>query len=187
MQGPIFAYTVPYDVDGNRVEYPGGDIAVKTVVDEAMYSQDQIVNIRAFGSLYSEINFGSFAKILEGLKYRLNFGPDLSTNRDGVFLDSKSVVRSGSSFASLSKDQALSYTLDNILYYNKGFDKHQIGITALQTQTQYRFESSSMGADNVPFASQKWNALTSSNLALSTWGSSLIERQLRSYMGRIKL
>ncbi len=181
----IFSYTVPYDADGNRVEFPGGDIAVKTVVDEAQYSQDQRVNIRAFGSLYSEINFGTFAKVLEGLKYRLNFGPDLSTNRDGVFLDSKSVVRAGSSFASLAKDQALSYTLDNMLYYNKGFNKHQIGITALQTQTQYRYESSSMGADNIPFASQKWNALTSSNLALSSWGSSLVERQLRSYMGRV--
>ncbi|MPR35206.1 SusC/RagA family TonB-linked outer membrane protein [Salmonirosea aquatica] len=181
----IFAYTVPYDADGNRVEFPGGDIAVKTVVDEAMYSQDQRVNIRAFGSLYSEINFGSFAKFLEGLKYRMNFGPDLSTNRDGVFLDSKSVVRAGSSYASLAKEQSLSYTLDNILYYNKVFNKHQIGITALQTQTQYRFESSSMGADNIPFSSQKWNALSTSNLALSSWNSGLVERQLRSYMGRV--
>ncbi len=180
-----FPYAVPFDADGNRVEFPGGDIAIKTVVDEAQYSQDQRVNIRAFGSLYSEINFGSFSKFLEGLKYRLNFGPDLSMDRNGVFLDSKSVVRAGSSYASLSKEETLSYTLDNMLYYNKTINKHQIGITALQTQTQYRYESNFMGADNIPFASQKWNALSTSNLALSSWNSTLEERQLRSYMGRI--
>ncbi len=180
-----FPYTVPYDADGNRVEFPGGDIAIKTVVDEAQYSQDQRMNIRAFGSLYSEINFGTFSKFLDGLKYRLNFGPDLSTNRNGVFLDSKSVVRAGSSYASLNKEEILSYTLDNMLYYNKTIKKHQIGITTLQTQTQYRYESSFMGADNIPFASQKWNALSTSNLALSSWNSTLEERQLRSYMGRV--
>ena len=82
----IFPYALPYDADGNRVEFPGGDIAVKTVVDEAQYSQDQRLNLRAFGSLYSELNIGKMIKGLEGLKYRLNFGPDLSMNRQGVLL-----------------------------------------------------------------------------------------------------
>lgn len=180
-----FPYTVPYDADGNRVEFPGGDIAIKTVIDEVKYSQDQRVNIRAFGSLYSEVNFGKFANFLEGLKYRMNFGPDLSTSRNGVFLDANSVVRAGSSFASLAKDQYLSYTLDNMLYYNKSIEKHSFGVTLLQTQTKYAYEGSSMSANNIPFASQKWNALTTSNLTLNSWGSSLEERSLKSYLGRI--
>lgn len=181
----IFSWAVPYDANGVRVEYPGGDIAIKTVVDEVKYSQDQRVTLRAFGSLYSEFNFGGFSKVLDGLKFRVNFGPDISTYRDGAFFDANSVVRAGSSYASLTKEQAMSYTLDNLLTYNKTFKKHQIGLTALQTQTRYDFEKSNTAADNVPFASQKWNALSASNLPLSTWGSDLIQRQLRSYMGRI--
>ena len=181
----IFPYTLPYDANGNRVEFPGGDIAVKTVVDEAQYSQDQRQNIRAFGSLYTELNLGSIFKGLEGLKYRVNFGPDLSLDRAGVFLDSKSVVRAGSSYASLSKEQDLSYTLDHLLTYSKSIKKHFISLTALATQTEYKYESSFMGADNIPFSSQKWNALSTSNLPLTTWSSNLIERQLRSYMGRV--
>jgi TonB-linked SusC/RagA family outer membrane protein len=181
----IFSWAVPYDATGARVEYPGGDIAIKTVVDEAKYSQDQRLTLRAFGSFYGEFNFGGFAKILDGLKFRTNFGPDISTYRDGVYIDATSVVRTGSSFASLAKEQAMSYTLDNMLTYNKAFNKHQIGFTALQTQTQYNFESSSASGDNVPFSSQKWNALSSSNMPLSAWGSNLIQKQLRSYLGRI--
>lgn len=181
----IFPYTLPYDANGNRVEFPGGDIAVKTVVDEAQYSQDQRQNIRAFGSLYAELNVGSIFSGLKGLKYRINFGPDLSLDRAGVFLDSKSVVRAGSSYASLTKEQDLSYTLDHLLTYSKSIKKHFLSLTALATQTEYKFESSFMGADNIPFSSQKWNALSTSNLPLTSWSSNLIERQLRSYMGRI--
>jgi TonB-linked SusC/RagA family outer membrane protein len=79
----------------------------------------------------------------------------------------------------------MSYTLDNILSYNKTIAKHQFGLTLLQTQTQYDIESSSMAADNVPLTTQKWNALSNTVLPLSSWNSSIVQRQLRSYMGRI--
>ena len=181
----IFPYALPYDADGNRVEFPGGDIAVKTVVDEAQYSQDQRLNLRAFGSLYSELNIGKMIKGLEGLKYRLNFGPDLSMNRQGVYIDSKSVIRGGSSYGGLFKDQTASYTLDHLLTYSKTLKKHFVSLTGLATQTEYQFEESEMAATNIPFPDQKWNALRTSNLPLTTWGSDLIERQLRSYMGRV--
>ncbi|MEO6728657.1 MAG: TonB-dependent receptor [Candidatus Dojkabacteria bacterium] len=181
----IFTYAVPYDSDGNRVEFPGGDIAVKTIVDEEKYSQDQRINFRGFGSLYSELNFGKIFKSLEGLKYRLNFGPDLSMNRDGLFLDAKSVIRSGSSYAALNKFQSASYTLDNLLYYNKSIKKHSFGITLLQTQTKYKYETNSMAANNIPFASQKWNALNTSNVTLSSYNSDITEKQLNSYLARV--
>ncbi len=181
----IFAYAVPYDDEGNRIEFPGGDVAVKTVMNEVDYSTDERVNLRIFGSFYSQVDVGEIFPALKGLKYRINFGPDLSVNRNGLFLDEKSVVRTGSNYASLYRDQILSYTLDNLIYYNKQIDKHAIDLTLLQSQTKYRSEYSSMAADNIPFSDQLWNALTNSNVNLSTWGSGLTERQLLSYMARI--
>lgn len=178
----LFSYAVPYDATGVRILYPGGDDAIKSVVDEEKYSQDQRVNLRLFGSFYSEVNFGAFTKALDGLKFRVNFGPDIAFNRNGIYVDGNSIIRTGSAYASLTKDQITSYTLDNILTYNKSIGKHQIGVTALQTQTEYDYEKNSMSADNVPFTTQKWNSL---NIPLSAWNSSLIEKQLRSYMGRI--
>lgn len=35
----LYPYAVPYDDDGNRIDYPGGDDKVKTIVDEWNYSE----------------------------------------------------------------------------------------------------------------------------------------------------
>jgi TonB-linked SusC/RagA family outer membrane protein len=181
----IFQYTLPYDNEGNRVEFPGGDIAVKTIIDEDKFSQDQRLILRAFGSFYAQLDFGNMIPALDGLKFRTNFGPDIETYRRGTYLDGQSVIRTGSSYASLEKRQRVSYTLDNLLLYNKTFDRHTFGATLLQSQTQFNEESNSMSADNIPFSDQKWNALSSENVALADWNSDLEERQLLSYMARL--
>ena len=180
----IFTFAQPFDANGNRIDYPGGDIAVKTVIDEDLYSQDQRVTFRTFGSLYSQIDFGALLPVLKGLRFRTNFGPDVQTWRDGIYDDGKSVIRSGSAYASLEKRQRLSYTLDNLLYYDKSFGKHGISMTLLQSQTQFETESSLMAADNVPFSSQKWNAMGAIS-SLKSWSSGFTKQSLLSYMARV--
>ncbi len=184
----LFTYTVPYDSAGNKIIYPGGDVAFKTIVNEWNLSQDQRTNLRAFGSLYAQVNVGNLIPILKGLKYRLNFGPDFSLFRDGVYIDAQSVNSAGTNYASLAKSQTFSYTLDNLLYYDKSFGKHTIGVTLLQSQTQFNADSSSISASNIPFASQRWNALTQTNIPagnLLSYGSNLLQKQLLSYMARV--
>lgn len=180
----IFEYTLPYDADGNRILYPGGDIAVKTIVDEEKYSQDQRVTFRTFGSFYGQLDFGAFAPELKGLRFRTNFGPDIETWRDGIYIDGNSVIRNGSAYASLDKRQRVSYTLDNLLYYDRTFGKHDFGLTLLQSQTQFETESSLMSADNIPFSSQKWNALGAVS-SLNSWSSGITKQSLLSYMARL--
>jgi len=180
----IFTYTLPYDDAGNRIDFPGGDIAVKTIIDEDKYSQDQRITVRAFASFYGQLDFGAILPALQGLKFRTNFGPDIETWRDGIYLDGKSVIRGGSSFASLEKRQRVSYTLDNLLYYNKTIGKHDFGLTLLASQTQFQEESNLMSADNVPFETQKWNALNSVS-SLKSWSSGLTKQSLLSYMARL--
>ena len=180
----IFTYTQPYDADGNRIDYPGGDIAIKTIIDEDKYSQDQRVSLRAFASLYSQLDLGTLIPVLKGLKFRTNFGPDIETWRDGIYTDGKSVIRSGSSYASLEKRQRVSYTLDNLLYYDRTIEKHNFGLTLLQSQTQFETESSLMTADNVPFSSQKWNAMGAVS-SLKSWSSGITKQALLSYMARL--
>ncbi|HEY5392534.1 MAG TPA: SusC/RagA family TonB-linked outer membrane protein, partial [Hanamia sp.] len=183
----IFPYAVPFDSAGNRISYPGGDNAVKTIVDEWKYNIDERVTLRAFGSLHAEVNLGSISHALEGLKYRLNFGPDLSNYRDGVYIDANSVANGGSSsYASLTNNSTYSYTLDNLLYYNKTFGDHTFGVTLLQSQTGYTRDTSIITGNGVPLSSQLWNSLSSGTVTgqLST-GTGLIRQQLLSYMGRI--
>jgi TonB-linked SusC/RagA family outer membrane protein len=181
-----FPFGVPYDAEGNRILYPGGDPSGATVVDEWKYSQDQRLTLRTFGSFYAQADFGKAVSVLDGLKYRMNFGPDFSTYRDGIYLDGASVLRMGPSYASLEKTQALSYTLDHLLYYDKTIGTHSVGLTLLQSQTKYDRETSKMSANDVPLTSQKWNALNTGNISkLLSWDSGLTQRQLMSYMGRL--
>lgn len=178
-------YAVPFDSNGNRIDSPGGDTTIRTVVDEDKFTQDQRVTLRAFASLYAQLDFGSISPALEGLKYRINFGPDISSYRNGVFLDGKSSVRSGTSFASLAKNQTISYTLDNLIYYNKSVGNHDFGLTLLQSQTQYNNEESAMSATDIKNPDNKWNALNPNNVTLASFSSNITEKGLLSYMARV--
>ena len=184
----LFPYAVPYDSAGNRIFYPGGDVSYKNVAEEWTFNQDQRATLRAFGSFYGQIDFGAIIPALKNLKYRVNFGPDFSNYRDGTYIDGKSVISSGTSSASLAKNQTFSYTLDHLLYYNKTIGKHDFGITLLHSQTQYSRDSSTIAANGIAFASQKWNALSKSYIPatnLTGYSSGLIESQLQSYMARL--
>jgi TonB-dependent starch-binding outer membrane protein SusC len=183
----IFPYAVPYDSSGNRILFPGGDNAIKNIIDEEKYNIDERVTFRAFGSLYTQVNFGSISHALKGLKYRLNFGPDYSSYRDGIYVDGNSVANGGStSYASLTKNSTSSYTLDHLLYYDKVIGNNTIGLTMLYSATAYKQETSFVSGNGVPQSSQLWNALSTGTVtgAISTRGG-LTERQLLSYMARI--
>ena len=183
----IFPFAVPYDSAGNRISFPGGDNGIKTVVDEWKYNIDERVTLRAFGSFSGQVDFGEIFPVLKGLKYRLNFGPDLSYYRDGIFIDANSVANGGSSsYASLTKTSTYSYTLDNLLYYDKSIGEHTFGLTLLQSQTGYVQETSNITGLGVPLSSQLWNALTSGTVTNQLSSSSdIIKQQLLSYMARI--
>lgn len=178
-------YAFPVDANGNRIQNPGADSTIRNVLDEHKLSQDQRLTIRAFGSFYAQFDFSAINPALSGLKYRVNFGPDITSYRNGVFLDGQSSARSGTNFASLNKEQIISYTLDNLLLYNKTIGKHDFGVTLLQSKTQYSEESSAMSAQNIPITASKWNALRPVNVSLLSYSSDLIETGLFSYMGRI--
>jgi TonB-dependent starch-binding outer membrane protein SusC len=186
----MFKWAVPYDSAGNRILYPGGDVAIKTVVDEQKYTQDQRKTLRAFGSLYAQMDFGKIHPVLKGLKYRFNFGPDFSDFTNGVYIDGLSAASSGINGASLRESKTYSWTLDNLVYYDKEIKKHSFGLTLLQSATKFVADPvNRITGTGIPFASQKWYALNNgvipaSNLTI-TQVSDLTKRQLVSYMARL--
>ena len=177
----IFSYALPYDDAGNRIDFPGGDAQVKTVVDEWKYTNNLRETFRALGSMYAQIN------IIPGLRYRVNFGPDFRYYKNGIFIDAKSTVRfNAPNYASLTNGYDFSYTLDNLLYYDKTIGSHSFGATLLQSASKWDITRNSVTGQGVPLPSAEWNNMGSIPLAsLLGWGSSLTERQLMSYMGRV--
>ena len=179
-------YTMPFDNEGNRIEYPGGDPKIKTIVDEWKYSTDERKVFRALGSFYAQVDFGKIWEPVKGLQYKFNFGPDFRYYRRGLFNDAHAVNREGVNLAQLTKFTNLSYTLDNMILYNRSFGKHDVGVTLLQSATDYQYEYNLMAAQGIPYAPSLWNALNSSNVdKLSGYDSSISRQQLLSYMARL--
>jgi TonB-linked SusC/RagA family outer membrane protein len=174
----IYPYALPYDESGNIIPFPGGQSRVSTVIDEWKYSTNQRDMKRVLGSFYAEVD------IIDGLQYRINLGPDYRSYRNGIYNDGKSVTRGGSSYASYGGNYNFSWTLDNMLNYNKTFGDHTVGATLLQTASKWTYENYSMNAQNLPISEQQWYNMGSVN-SLDSWETGLTERQLSSYMARV--
>ena len=91
----------------------------------------------------------------------------------------------GNNVAQYSNDQRRSWTLDNLIYYNRTFaDVHSLNLTLMQSASKYHTESGSMKASNVASAEELWYNLSSSS-TLASFGTGLTETQMASYMGRV--
>ncbi len=75
-----------------------------------------------------------------------------------------------------------SYTLDNVINYNLDLGKHKITLTGLQSAFYQRNEAYIVAVKDLPYESD-WYALNTGTL--TSFGSSLIESSISSYMGRI--
>jgi len=179
----MLPYAVPFDDSGNRINLPGGDINILNPVGEDVFNVNERKTLRTLGSLFAEVD------LFKGLKYRANFGPDFYNWRNGRWMDENSINRGAgepgsSNYARLDQTSRLAWTMDNLLYYNKSVEKHNFGVTLLQSATSYREETSSMTATDLPWNSQKWYQLNSVS-ELDAFGSGLTESSLTSYMARV--
>ena len=187
----ILHYAVPYDDNGDIILMPGGSTAnTYTIIDEWKKSNDNRETFRALGSFYAQIDFGNIWKPLSGLQYKVQFGPDFRYYRLGNFIDSSSAARGGgNNYARRNDQRDFSWTLDNMLLYNKTFGNHTVGVTLLQSASEYNMESSSMSEVNVPIPSFLWNNMGAVDITQAAYsasmGSGLSRNRLSSYMARV--
>jgi TonB-linked SusC/RagA family outer membrane protein len=181
----MLPYAVPFDTaTGKRINLPGGDININNPIGEDQYNINLRKTLRALGAFHLEL------MPINGLRYRLTFGPDYNNFYNGRYMDSMSINRgsgqSGSSnYAELTQNNNFAWTLDHLLTYNKTINgEHNLGATFLYSATSIREENSMMRATKLPWSSQKWYQLNSVS-ALDAFSTGLTERQLLSYMGRI--
>jgi len=184
-------WLMPYDENGDIVLTPGGSESnLYTVVDEWNKSTEERQTFRALGSFYAQLDFGKIWEPLNGLQYKISFGPDFRFYRRGNFIDSDSAVKAGSkNYARRNDARNFAWTLDNMLLYNKTFGEHNLGVTLLQSATSYNIEESSMSASGIPYPSMKWNNMGIIDITNSAYsagmGTGLTENQLASYMARV--
>lgn len=178
----MLPFAIPYNANGNRINLPGGDITILNPIGEDQYNINLRNVTRAVASLYGEVT------IMDGLRYRVNFGPDFYYNNNGRWQDQNSINRGGgepgsTNYAQLNRTNNFSWSLDQLIYFDKTFGKHSIGLTLLQNATSYRQETSSMTATKLPYNSQLWYQLNSV-AALDGFSTNLVQSSLVSYMAR---
>lgn len=191
----IYNMAVPYDAEGNIVINPGGETGIYTIQDEWEKSTQQSESMRILGSFSTTIDLGEIISPLEGLQFKMNYGPDYRNWREGSYIDGTSAYKinsdgsTGTNYARLRNRRDFSWTLDNMIMYNKTIaEKHNLGVTLLQTASSWNTEESAMSANNIPKESYLWNAFGSIDITNSdnnaSMSSGLVERQLSSYMAR---
>ena len=181
------AVAVPYDSLGNFIRNPGGDDLIKNPLRDDDEISDERRIMRFFGSYFAEVNFGSFWSPLEGLRFRTNVGQDFKHWRRGQFKTALSSDQDGSvNYAKYDQEQIYTWTLENLLYYDKNIGIHNIGLTLLQSAGARRFESSEIEVNNVPYESQLWYHMqTTIDATPTNFETDYQRRQIMSYMGRI--
>ncbi|MCF2488722.1 TonB-dependent receptor [Dyadobacter sp. CY347] len=171
-----------YDDAGKIIFAPTNDALLTNPLAEIVPGAqvDERKKYRIFNSLYTEV------KIIEGLKYRINFGPDFAVERGGRFIGAQTNARKGGDpQASIYNQFGFNWTLENIVTYNKTFAaKHNLGITALHSVQRENFEANTISVQGVPAETQQFYSVGNANAVLGV-GSVLIPWTLNSYMARI--
>jgi len=184
-------YTVPYTEAGDIIDQPGGSVVnAYTVMDEWTKSRDNREYFRAMGSFYGQIDFGKIIEPLQGLMYKMQFGPDFRYSRSGIFLDASSATRKGgNNFARRNDDRHFTWTLDNMLLYNRIFGDHSVGVTLLHSATKYNAESSGLSAERIYMPSFLWNNFGDIDVTNTDnkagMNSGFSQNTLLSYMARV--
>ncbi|WP_373511216.1 SusC/RagA family TonB-linked outer membrane protein [Persicitalea sp.] len=172
----------PYDADGNLIFLPTLDGLRTNPLAEIVPGAviDERKNYRIFNSLYAEW------KIIDGLSYRFNFGPDFKINRYGRFFDSQTNARRGApALGSVSNAFQFNYTLENILAYSKQFNTvHDLDVTLLQSFQRDNFESSGISVNGIPASTQQFYNLGDAS-QVNGVDTGLSEWTLLSYMARV--
>lgn len=173
---------VPYDSSGKLIFLPTNDGLRTNPLAELVpgANVDRNKRFRLLTSLYGEV------EIAKGLKYRLNFGPDLVQNRNGRFIGRfTNDRRGGDPRATTSEDFVWAYTLENILNYNKIFNNvHSVNFTGLYSIQTREQEGSNNSVQGVAIENMEYYNLSTAPIVNGV-GSFYEKWSILSYMARV--
>ncbi|WPV00841.1 TonB-dependent receptor [Mucilaginibacter sp. cycad4] len=171
-------YGNEYNADGTYAIYPmkPEQLYVNPLLGLTTDQINRSVNLNGNG--YAEVKFGG---VLKGLKYRLNAGYTYLPTR----LDSYSgrLANTPLGAASASSSETNTYTIENLLYYNRDIGKHHFDFTGLYSAQRRRYFTSTAAATGFVNDELSFNNLGAG--ATQTATSYSDRYALNSQMGRV--
>lgn len=168
-----------FDAQGNIIFKPTPDGQVVNPLSDIANHIEETQRTRAFGTLFSDV------KLTESLNWRVNFGPDITFERNGRFRGAETQAKQGAgSDGRILEDRRLDYTLDNILTYKRALGSHRLDATFLYGIEEQSFEQHDATVSGLPYEHQRWYNIGSAT-NIESVSSELEEWQLQSYMARV--
>lgn len=181
----------PYNKDGSTkyvIQMPLDQqwVSTKQVVDSLKNNWlSQNKNYASYNSVYGEIKIPG----VEGLAYRVNVGLNISSGRTGTYTAQgvNSTNPTAPSSASLRDTSSTDWTIENLLSYDRTFNKHQINALALYSSEQAQGTGTAIAGLGVPAdALQYYNIGTAAQeIDVLPGSQNYFERGLVSWMGRV--
>jgi TonB-linked SusC/RagA family outer membrane protein len=130
-----------YNADGTYAIYPQAPEQLYT--NPFLGLTTDVVNrsVNVVGNGYAEVKFGG---LIKGLKYRLNVGYNYLPTRTNSYSGRLANTPLGS--ATATNTETTGYTVDNLLYYVRDFNKSRIDFTGLYGAQRRRYVSATAGA-----------------------------------------
>lgn len=175
---------VPYKKDGSLIEQPtyGTDDTYSplTLQDKSRWGE-QRRKFTSFNTAYLLVD------IWNGIQYKLNAGLDFRTEKYNRFYGSDTPFQNGAlNEAQLQNLDNLSWTVENMILWEKSFGPHRLNFTGMQsaqksTSTSSRFSATDVAADYL-----QYNNFFLSDVVQATSGNNYFsEWSLLSYMARL--
>jgi len=177
-----FPWAFPYDSNGVAIRNPGGNLNTWNPLIDI----DQSINERRSSAIMS--NIYSEVKLAPGLKYRVNFGAQMRNFRNGAWTGPNVTghLSQRANTASYAREENFSWVVENLLTYDKSFNKnHTLGVTLLQSAQKSRKENTSTSVGGVVIPLSMWYDLASNTQGNPGIGTGFTENTLSSFMGRI--
>ena len=134
-------YGVPFNANGTYAIYPMNpeQLWVNPLLGLTTDRLSRTANFN--GNAYAEIKFPG---IFKGLKYRLNAGYIYFPERAATYTGRAANDLVGT--ANVTNAHTTNYTIENILYYNRDWNKHHIDLTALYSAQERNWLTSTATA-----------------------------------------
>jgi len=187
----VLPYYTPYNDDGTLAKYPGNGAQFNPLMEEVPGAYINETNTtRILSTAYAEW------KPVQGLTIRSNLGVTNSNSRNGFFESANTIDRalSSGSLSRVTNGTGTDLIWENIVTYQKKFDKHSFELTGITSYIANKVDSSKAEGTGQLLPGQSYYALQNNPASLSVYsnyvGSNLTSGAFRlnySYAGKYLL
>ena len=179
----------PYDAEGNLKRYNSLPADDQVVVTKETVKRDKDVwlsenkGIGSYNTLFGEVR----CPWVEGLSYRINVGLNFRSSKSGSFTGTgvnnkdANAVNSGSVY----ENQTYNWAIENLITYDRSFDKHNFNVVGMYSAEQTTYEQSGGSAQGIPADYFQYYALDKATGQANLVGYNYWQSGLMSWMGRV--